>query len=339
MSEGITVVIPTLGRESLSTTLTALAGQHRPDLPLEVLIVDDRPGGGPDLAVPDGLRDVAKVLTGPAAGPAAARNTGWRAGSHPWVAFLDDDVVPAPDWLLRLGADLAGVPAGTGGVQGELHVPLPAGRRPTDWERVTAGLADGAWITADMAYRRVALERTGGFDERFPRAFREDAELAHRVRAAGWELRRGTRRVTHPVRPESRWVSVRTQRGNADDALLRRMYGPHWRTVLDVPAGRRREHVATAATAVAALGCAAVAAATGRRGWRTAAALLGAGWLAGTARFAAARITPGPRDAREVTTMALTSAAIPVAATGHWLAGWVRARGQQAMRPAGGAVR
>ena len=34
-----------------------------------------------------------------------------------------------------------------------------------------------------MAYRRTALEAVGGFDERFPRAFREDADLALRVRA------------------------------------------------------------------------------------------------------------------------------------------------------------
>ena len=154
------------------------------------------------------------------------------------MAFLDDDVVPDPDWLVRLAGDLAVAGPDVGGVQGRIRVPLPAGRRPTDWERVTAGLADGQWITADMAYRTAALDRAGGFDERLPRAFREDAELAHRVRAAGWRLVRGGRTVTHPVRPESRWVSLRAQRGNADDALLRRVYGPRWRHVLGVAPGR-----------------------------------------------------------------------------------------------------
>ena len=37
-----------------------------------------------------------------------------------------------------------------------------------------------------MAYRRAALAAVGGFDERFPRAFREDADLALRMMAAGW---------------------------------------------------------------------------------------------------------------------------------------------------------
>jgi glycosyltransferase involved in cell wall biosynthesis len=306
----ITVVVPTLGRASLHELLAALAGS-----PVDVLVVDDRPDPREALDVQ------AKVLTGRAAGPAAARNIGWRAASAEWVVFLDDDVLPDADWAARLIADLETAPAHVGGVQGKLRVPLPAGRAATDWERVTAALADGAWITADMAYRRAALEAAGGFDERLPRAFREDAELAHRVRRAGWELRRGDRAVTHPVRPESRWVSLRTQRGNADDALLRRMYGPRWRTLLDIPPGRRTRHMTITAAGILAL-----TAAASRH--RTIAAVLGAAWLAGTAEFAAARIAPGPKDRREVSTMLVTSALIPPLATAHWLRGWLLRRGE-----------
>ncbi|WP_250037504.1 glycosyltransferase family 2 protein [Paractinoplanes maris] len=306
------VVVPTLGRPSLGTLLDAIApgvAKHG----FELLIVDDRPEPHEPLDVE------ATVLPGPARGPAAARNVGWRAAKHDWVAFLDDDVLPDDDWADRLAGDLAAADDRVGGVQGVLRVPLPADRRPTDWERVTAGLADGAWITADMAYRRDALERCGGFDERLPRAFREDAELAHRVRRAGWTLRRGHRRVTHPVRPESPWVSVRTQRGNADDALLRRLYGPAWRERLEIPPGRRPRHLA-----ITAAGLTALAAAAARRPGL--AALAGLAWAAGTAEFAAARIVPGPRDAREVSTMLVTSAVIPPVATYHYLRGWWRWR-------------
>ena len=320
----VSIVIPTLGRPSLAALLHALG-----PLPqgMELVIVDDRP----DRSLPLELPPVppARVVPGRAAGPAAARNTGWRSAAREWVAFLDDDVLPEPGWAARLAADLRDAAPGIGGVQGNVDVPLPTGHRPTDWERVTAGLADGEWITADMAYRRAALSRTGGFDERLPRAFREDAELAHRVRQAGWELRRGRRRVTHPVRPESRWVSVRTQRGNADDALLRHLYGARWRTRLGVPPGRRRRHAAVTACLAVAAGCTAARLAGGHRGWSTAAAVAAAGWAAGTAEFAAARIAPGPRDRREVTTMLLTSAAIPPVAVAHWLRGWLRWRGAE----------
>ncbi len=331
MTAGVTVVIPTLGRPSLTALLSALAPALC-DAPVELLLVDDRPHPRrrtdgrahphDELPVPSGVD--AKVLTGRAAGPAAARNVGWHAARHEWVAFLDDDVLPDADWLPRLLADLSAAPDYVGGVQGNLRVPLPEDRRPTDWERVTAALADGEWITADMAYRREALERAGGFDERLPRAFREDAELAHRVQRAGYALRRGTRTVTHPVRPESRWVSVRTQRGNADDALLRRMYGRRWRTVLGIPPGRRARHVAVTAAGVLAVACAAV-------GHRRSAALCGAAWLAGTAEFAAARIRPGPADPREAATMLATSVLIPPVATAHWVRGWVRWRGARAL--------
>ncbi|MEV4702700.1 glycosyltransferase [Actinoplanes sp. NPDC049316] len=328
---GVSVVIPTLGRPSLTALLTALAAGAPAPMPVEYLLVDDRARAAGELPVPPGI-DV-KVLTGRAAGPAAARNVGWQAANHEWVAFLDDDVLPDPDWAARLHADLTTASAHVGGVQGILRVPLPADRRPTDWERVTAGLADGAWITADMAYRRSALEAAGGFDERLPRAFREDAELAHRVRNAGFELVKGARTVTHPVRPEGRWVSVRTQRGNADDALLRHLYGPRWRTALQIPPGRRSQHVAVTTAAALAGVFAATAALTRRRGWGTAAVAATALWAAGTAEFAAARIKPGPRDAREVTTMLLTSAVIPPVATVHWLRGWARWRGSRPVEP------
>jgi hypothetical protein len=153
-------------------------------------------------------------------------------------------------------------------------------------------------------------------------------------------LRRGTRGVTHPVRAESRWVSVRTQRGNADDALLRRLYGPAWQELLDIPAGRRPRHAAVAAAAAVALGCAAAGAFTRKRGRLVTAGVAALAWAAGTGEFATARILPGPRDRLEVATMLATSVVIPPVATAHWLHGWLRWRGARplASTPAAPAV-
>ncbi|GAA2262819.1 glycosyltransferase [Streptomyces atrovirens] len=313
------VVVPTLGRPCLGRCLRALAEADGPG-PARVVVVDDRPdpAGAPlTAAVPPALRSRTLVVPGGARGPAAARNTGWRAaGDAPWVVFLDDDVVPGPTWADDLALDLAGASVATAGIAARIEVPLPPDRPPTDWERGTAGLARARWITADMAYRRRALEAVGGFDERFRRAFREDADLALRVLDAGWTLSEGRRTTAHPVRPTGRWISVRLQAGNADDVLMTRLHGRGWWRRAQAPRGRLPAHLALTAAGLTAAGCLL----SGRP--RTAVACA-TGWLAGTAEFALARILPGPRTRDEIVTMALTSVLVPPAATWHWLRGHV----------------
>ncbi|WP_143263089.1 glycosyltransferase family 2 protein, partial [Amycolatopsis pretoriensis] len=158
-----TVVIPTTGRETLRPLLETVLGGDGPR-PAEILVVDDRPGGS-ELDVPGGVR----VLRSGGRGPAGARNLGWRTAASEWIAFVDDDVVLAPDWPRQLAEDLLWLPPEVAASQGRITVPLPADRRPTDDERGTAGLETARWITADMAYRRAALVEVNGFDERFPR--------------------------------------------------------------------------------------------------------------------------------------------------------------------------
>ncbi|MCG8965156.1 glycosyltransferase [Streptomyces sp. CL12-4] len=326
---GYAVVVPTLARDTLADCLAALAAAHGPR-PDEIVLVDDRPAPDADpaalehaLSVLGDLRERTVVLRSGGRGPAAARNTGIRAVTSPWTAFLDDDVQVGPHWCDQLVQDLAEAAPDTGAVQGVIAVPLPGERRPTDWERGTAGLARARWITADMAYRTDVLKQVRGFDERFPRAFREDADLALRVLDAGWRIQRGRRTTRHPVRPASRWVSLKQQRGNADDALMRRLHGPDWWSKAVAPRGRIRRHAAITAAGAAALALAAA-------GRPRAAALAGLGWAAGTAEFAWARIAPGPRTRHEVTTMLVTSALIPPAATWHRLTGLWRHRGARA---------
>jgi len=317
------VVVPTAGRASLRSLLAALGAGEGP-WPERIVLVDDRRG---DLDAglldpsesPPPVRERLLVVPGAARGPAAARNAGWRAGRAEWAAFLDDDVLPPPGWRARLAEDLTAAGEDVAGVQGRIEVPLPHGRRPTDWERNVEGLARARWATADLAYRRSALEAAGGFDERFTRAYREDADLGLRVTGAGWRIERGARTIIHPVGPAGRWVSLPRQAGNADDALMRCLHGRGWRQRAGAPAGRRPRHLA-----VAAAGAAALALAGARR--PRAAAACGAGWMVGTAELAFARIAPGPRTPDEVATMLATSAVLPCAAAAWWALGMARHR-------------
>lgn len=312
----VDVVVPTVERPSLAGLLRVLSRT----LPAgsTVFVVDDRPPGAPPLAI--GVTDKRlRVVRSGGRGPAAARNVGWRASGAPWIAFVDDDVDPPLQWVQHLIEDLATAPADVAAVQGHIEVPLPAGRRPSDWERNVAGLDGAAWVTADMAVRRSALEQIGGFDERFPRAYREDTDLALRLLDAGWRLTPGKRRVRHPVRTAPWWISVRLQRGNSDDVLLERLHGRGWRRHLGVTPGALSSYPAT--TALGAVALAAFAA-----DHRRIAALGAAAWAARTARFAWRRAAPGPRSAAELAAVFATSVAIPPVACYHRLRGSLRWR-------------
>ncbi|MCA2206981.1 glycosyltransferase family 2 protein [Nocardia rosealba] len=306
------IVIPTTGRESLRVLLRALAAATGPR-PREIIVVDDRPDGG-ELPLVDTSPQV-RVLHSGGRGPAAARNVGWRHASGTWVAFLDDDVVTTPDWPHRLAEDLAGLDETTAASTAHIEVPLPTDRKPTDEERGTAGLAVARWITADMAYRRAALLAVDGFDERFPRAFREDADLAMRVCLAGYRIAEGERVTTHPTRRSGPMASVRAQRGNYDNALLRRKFGPRWRQRIGERPGMLGRHAFTTA-----LGAAAVS--SGVAGRQRSALGFAVAWAALTTEFAARRIVQGPRTAGEIWRMVVTSALIPPAAC------WYRFRGE-----------
>lgn len=300
MSADFTIVVPTVGRASLDALLHRLAQLGVTE---RIIVVRDT-----------GRR-----------GPAAARNAGWRAATTEWVVFLDDDVLPAPGWREALLRDLDHPPE-VAAVQGRVRVPLPRPDRRTDWEADTARLGESRWITADLAYRRSALAAVGGFDEAFPRAYREDADLAFRVRDTGGGLVVGERVTLHPVRPAGRWVSVTRQRGNADDAYLRRKYGPGWRELLEIPAGRRPRHVVTVALAGVTAGAGGAAAALrpgrARRLLRATAATAAAGWAAMTAEFVTHRIRTAPGERRTPISLTVTSALIPPVAVTHWLRGW-----------------
>ncbi|MFL5818838.1 MAG: HAD-IIIA family hydrolase [Conexibacter sp.] len=323
------VVIPTVGRPSLARLLQALADEPHP--PARIWLVDDRPAAStvPLTSHTEAkgavLERVAVLCTG-GRGPAAARNAGWRASGADWIAFLDDDVVPTAGWAAALAADLDAASPRTGGVQGRIVVPLPSDRRPTDWERNVAGLERAQWATADMAYRRAALKQVGGFDERFRRNYREDADLGLRIVENGWTIARGRRTIVHPVGPASPWISLRAQAGNADDVLMRAIHGKDWRARAGAPPGRLPRHALTATAALASLAAMSV-------GARRTAKAAAAAWAAATLELAATRIAPGPKTPRELATMALTSVAVPFVAVGQ------RLRGRALVRALRGAAR
>jgi GT2 family glycosyltransferase len=208
----VSVVIPTHNRRASLRACLAAALAQELDGGYEVIVVDD--------ASTDGTADMlaaefpaVRVLRQAAnRGPAAARNRGIQAARGAFVAFTDDDCRVPPGWLAALLAALERHPraAGAGGWQAppdELVRRNPVARveydqhfrrwGPAAQREQVGGYEVPAFGTNNAAYRRAALLELGGFDEGFPAAAGEDADLNYRLAQAGWQLAYLPFGVTH----------------------------------------------------------------------------------------------------------------------------------------------
>ncbi|MEO6744954.1 MAG: glycosyltransferase family A protein [Caldimonas sp.] len=222
----LSVVIPADRRADLLVRcLEALFAQTLDPHAFEVIVVDDGRTGDIEAVV-----DAFKARIGPVVrhvrprlgrGPAVARNAGWRAAYAKVIAFTEADTIPAPDWLEQGESALQpGLVALAGKVEGSPPARCESGSEgldaPAASDRETTGFA-----SANAFVRRSALLTVAGFDERFQRACREDADLEFRLlRDAGAVGRSDAAVVQHPPRPE-RWAGcLHAQRNAFFDALL-----------------------------------------------------------------------------------------------------------------------
>jgi glycosyltransferase involved in cell wall biosynthesis len=315
------VVIPTRGRpQLLERCLESVCRQSLPAGRYEIIVVDDGPTAGTQAVVERcGAQAATRKLSvryipsaGPH-GPAAARNRGWRAAQGEIVAFTDDDTRPDTAWL---EAGLRAFCPETHAVTGRIVMPLPAA--PTDYELDASGLARSEFVTANCFCRRSILERLGGFDERFPLAWREDSDLHFRLLQIGAKIRHAPAAVVvHPIRPASWGVSLRQQKKVMFDVLLYRQHRIFYRSRI-----RRHPrwdyHIATGALLATPM-----ALALGAPGTALAA---GAVWIAITGALSVKRLRHTSRRLGHVTEMVVTSALIPPLAMFWRIAGAIRYR-------------
>jgi GT2 family glycosyltransferase len=106
------IIIPTYNRPvQLAACLEALCRLDYPRNHLEVIVVDDgsRTSLQPAVGCFFDQLDVT-LLTQTNAGPAAARNSGAKRAKGGFLAFIDDDCTPLPDWLQKLANRFAETP-------------------------------------------------------------------------------------------------------------------------------------------------------------------------------------------------------------------------------------
>ena len=187
-----------------------------------VLVVDNTPG--PARA---GTLHAPEIPT-----PGYARNRGAAMGAAEWLVFIDSDATPPPDLLDRYFSRPPGERAGLigGGVRDE-EAP-PGASMVTRYAYLRGAMSQddtfdfGEWgypKTANVACRRAAFEEVGGFREEARAA--EDADLAYRLKAAGWEVeRREDAVVVHASRTTLRAFLVQKAIWGAGGAWLHTIY-------------------------------------------------------------------------------------------------------------------
>ncbi len=189
-SETISIVIPAFNAERTIVDSVAAAGEQRwaGERP-EVIVVDD---GSTDSTAAVAERAGARVIRQDNAGPAAARNRGWRESTGDLVFFTDSDCFPHSDWISRLTALLDDEKCGAAGgsyaaanqeeilaacIQEEIAARHRRMRRKVRFL--------GSF---NLAVKRSVLEELGGFHTEYRRASGEDNEFSYRMRKAGYNL-------------------------------------------------------------------------------------------------------------------------------------------------------
>jgi glycosyltransferase involved in cell wall biosynthesis len=158
MALTISVIVPTHDRpQSLAKAIESILAQsRRPD---ELIVVNDG-----TQKLPDEIERVAaaavpfRCIRRKEASSSASRNAGLAAAFGNVAVMIDDDMVPAADYLSRLAAlyeaDSAGAVGGIGAVY-TLPSPPPLAQRV--WDAVAAALAENRWATRRCAARGVSL--------------------------------------------------------------------------------------------------------------------------------------------------------------------------------------
>lgn len=192
-----TVVVPTRERPvELGMCLDGLAALQYPPSRFEVVVVDDGSATSPRTTIERFQPHLAlRLVVQERSGPAAARNLGVAHAAGCLLAFLDDDCVPALDWLAVLDQILSLEPNSL--VGGPMRNELPGNIYATTSHLVIDALyanqnaepTDARFLTtSNMALSVDRFHAVGGFDVSFPRAGGEDREFCDRWRSHGGKI-------------------------------------------------------------------------------------------------------------------------------------------------------
>lgn len=186
----ISVVIPAHNSEkTIEKAVEGCLSQAYDKDNLEIVVVDD---GSTDKTGEVAKQYPVKYIYQENAGPAAARNTGWKNARGEVVCFTDSDCVPEKDWVSRIvqgfsSMDISGVGGSYSIANPESLLARCVHQEIVERHRKMSGEVDflGSF---NVSYRKKVLEEVGGFNEEFKKASGEDNDLAYRIRKKGYKL-------------------------------------------------------------------------------------------------------------------------------------------------------
>jgi len=233
-------------------------------------------------------------------GPAAARNLGWRRAWGKLIAFTDDDCVPDKTWLATLYKTYNGEEeiAYAGRVQ------LSSSRQPQGFEKSTSQLETAEFVTANCCCTKMALEKVGGFDERFSMAWREDSDLEFKLIKKNIPVIKIEEAVViHPARQAGLGVSIKEQKKGIFNALLYKKFPELYRQKIQAKESWDYYMIAVA------FGCLLVGSLLQLKWFAIVFSIF---WLVLTINLMRKRLMATARSFRQIVEMTITSIVIPL---------------------------
>jgi len=199
------IVVATYNRkDKLKKCLNALENQTYPKEDYEIIIVDDGSTDGTYEFLKEKQKEIKnlRIFRQNNKGPAAARNLGVKNAKGEIIFFTDDDVIVPNNWIeefLKVFEKYPEVVAVGGYIEAseemikknifakyESYMSRLVYNMPN--ELYVGGFETFGVVTCNAAYKKKVIEEVGYFDETFPVAAGEDADLKLRVALKGYKF-------------------------------------------------------------------------------------------------------------------------------------------------------